>query len=62
MSFNISFNQLLEEQPNVKTVEEDGEEGEQVSKEVELTYFNQEVVDCFKDFIKYNTYLVHLDL
>ena len=31
-------------------------------EEVELSPFNQEVVACFKDFIKYNVYLVHLDL
>jgi len=30
--------------------------------EVGLSQFNQQVVECFKDHIKYNTYLVHLDL
>lgn len=30
--------------------------------EAPLNNFNFEVMSCFKDFIKYNTYLVHLDL
>ena len=30
--------------------------------EVELTPFNLEVVSCFKDFVKYNIHLVHLNL
>lgn len=30
--------------------------------EVPLSPFNSEVVHCFKDFIKYNAYLLHLNL
>ena len=30
--------------------------------EIGLTPFNQEVIECFRDFIKYNIYLQHLDL
>ena len=30
--------------------------------EVKLNGFSQSVVECFKDFIKYNMFLNHLDL
>ena len=35
---------------------------EEEGKELELSDFNKEVVECFKDFIKYNVNLVHLNL
>lgn len=48
----------MEEQPKKLTTEQiiAGE------TEVKLTTFNQEMVSCFKDFIKYNTHLIHLNL
>lgn len=54
----MGFNELLEEQPT-KLTDAEIAAGK---TEVGLSHFNQKVVDCFKNHIKYNTYLVHLDL
>ena len=57
-SLNLAYNQLLEEQSEVLT----REQIEAGQSEVQLTPFNSEVVHCFKDLIKYNVYLLHLNL
>ena len=55
---SLSNNVLLEEQPTSLTAQQIIDE----KTEVELTSFNLEVITCFKDFIKYNIFLVHLNL
>ena len=49
---------ILDEQPTSLT-ESQIENG---VKEVPLSAHNKKVLDCLSLFIKYNTYLVHLDL
>ena len=57
-SLSLGYNQILEEQPTVLT----DDQIESGQTEVELSEFNMEVISCFKNFIKYNTYLIHIDL
>ena len=57
-SLNISWNKILEDQATTLT-EEQIEEG---YEQVPLSERNREILSCFSTFIKYNTYLVHLDL
>ena len=47
------------EEQSYKLTEEEIEEG---IEEVSLSERNQKVMDSFKDFIKYNPFLIHLDL
>ena len=49
-SLSLSFNRLLEEQPF-----------DLESKDFQLSKANMNIVSCFKDFIKYNIYLTHLN-
>jgi len=58
VSLSLAYNRLLEEQATTLTEEQ---EAAGVT-EVELSAFNKEVVACFHDFVKYDVYLVHLDL
>lgn len=58
INLSLGFNQLLEDQPTVLTAEQI----EAGLTDVPLSDFNFEVIECFKEFIKYNVYLVHLDL
>ena len=52
---SLSFNQLMEEQSYKPEESED-------EADVELTWRNQEIIDHFKQFIKYNPFLINLDL
>lgn len=54
----MGWNELVEEQPHFLTHKQK-QEG---ATEAPLTQMNQEVMDCLKDFIKYNPNLVYLDL
>lgn len=54
----LAFNQLLEDQ-NWKLSPQDRREG---VEEVKLSKKNLKVMDNFKDFVKYNLNLIHLDL
>ena len=42
--------------------EKEEEEENKAGESDGLSPFNLEVVSCFKEFIKYNAYLIHLDL
>ena len=57
-SLTLSFCQILEDQSYKLTFEE----RQQGVEEVELSEWNMEVMDNFKDFVKYNPNLIHLDL
>ena len=57
-NLNIGFNQLLEEQ-SYKLTPEQLKEG---LTEAPLSDKNLELLDGFKNFMKYNPYLVHIDL
>jgi len=58
VSLTLSHNPILEDQKTELTVEQIV--AGQV--EVELSSFNLGVVTCFKDFIKYNQVLNHINL
>ena len=57
-NLSLSHNELLEDQKTELTPAQI----EAGMSEVELSPFNLQVVSCFKDFIKYNTHLTHLNL
>ena len=57
-SVNISHNKILEDQSTTLT-EAQIEEG---LEEAPLSPRNRELLMCLTQFIKYNTFLVHLDL
>ena len=57
-SVNISYNKILEDQSSTLT-EDQLEEG---LEEAPLSPRNRELLMCLAHFIKYNTFLVHLDL
>ena len=57
-SVNISHNKILEDQSSTLT-EAQIEEG---LEEAPLSPRNRELLMCLAQFIKYNTFLVHLDL
>lgn len=57
-SLNIGFNQILEEQ-SFKLTPAQEKAG---LTEAPLSQRNLELLDGFKNFMKYNPYLVHIDL
>lgn len=63
-NLSLGFNQLLEEEIESKSLPTvmPGIDDEEEKADEPLSEFNSEVVNCFKDFIKYNIYLNHLDL
>ena len=58
VNLTIAWNKLIEDQPAALT-ERQIEKG---LTEVPLSAKNTEILDCLAQFIKYNTYLVHLDV
>lgn len=55
---NLSWNAILEKQQTLATTRENEQDGE----DVELSPANKIIMECFKEFVKYNPNLIELDL